>query len=226
MDAELVKQLELIRDDQVLAVNTKAAKIITVLTGKGLVYDQVVPPALMLVHCQNRAGKMVNSFDVHGKGYQASKVGWSLEKLGQSYCFELPQSLEDRDRQVKAMKLLVDSSEGRLAPLTGADRFVFVSSSHMSQFCRSVGAGCKTEEENLLAINKTLSLESLMLEFQDIAPASDLQEWSNGLFLQEDVAMQHDPTMQAPHFGNFLLFLVDSKSHHEIHVGWPGIPKG
>lgn len=169
MDAELVKQLELIRDDQVLAVNTKAAKIITVLTGKGLVYDQVVPPALMLVHCQNRAGKMVNSFDVHEKGYQALKVGWSLEKLGQSYCFELPQSLEARDRQVKAMKLLVDSSEGRLAPLTGAERFVSVSSSHMSQFCRSVGAGCKTEEENLLAINKTLSLESLMLEFQDMS---------------------------------------------------------
>ena len=143
MDVELVKQLELIRDDQVLAVNTKAAKIITVLAGKGLVYDQVVPPALMLVHCQNRAGKMVNSFDVHEKGYQALKVGWSLEKLGQSYCFELPQSLEDRDRQVKAMKLLVDSSEGRLAPLTGAERFVSVSSSHMSQFCRSVGAGCQ-----------------------------------------------------------------------------------
>ena len=27
----------------------------------------------------------------------------------------------------------------------------------------------KTEEENLLAINKTLSLESLMFEFQDMA---------------------------------------------------------
>ena len=67
------------------------------------------------------------------------------------------------------MKLLVESSEGRLAPLTGGERFVSVSSSHMSQFCRSVGAGCKTDEENLLAINKTLSLESLMLEFKDMA---------------------------------------------------------
>ena len=129
MDAVLAKELELIRDDQVLAVNTKAAKILNLLTGKGLVYDQVVPPSLMPVHCQNRAGKMVNSFDVHEKGFQALKVGWSLEKLGQSYCFELPQSLEDREQQAKAMKLLVESSEGRLAPLTGGERFVSVSSS-------------------------------------------------------------------------------------------------
>lgn len=72
-----------------VAVSTKAANIPSLLS-------------FMLVHCQDRAGKidinMVNSF-VREKGYEALTVGCSLEKVGQSYCFECSNLGKDKSKK-------------------------------------------------------------------------------------------------------------------------------
>lgn len=197
MEAGLVKDLEELRDAD-LAIGVKTKQILKLLEKKGYVHEQVVHPTLLAVHKENRSGMMVNCWDVHAKGYEALRVGWNMKKLAESYCFEVSHAR--REEQLKPMKLLVEAADGLLAPCGGTERFLSVSSSHMSQFVRAVHAGCRTEDENLAGINKTLSLESLMQEFEDPAFEAAVGEgwaWSCISSAVEDAAPWLPQLLQA-----------------------------
>lgn len=112
---------------------------------------------------------MLNSFDVHDKGMAALRVGFQMDKMADSLCFEVAAFKHKMDEQLEKMKALVESSEKRLALLTGSERFLSVSCSHMSQFPKTVGCGqCLTENQEPMAVNNGyLTLESLESSFQD-----------------------------------------------------------
>lgn len=189
--------MEELRDAD-LAIGVKTKQILKLLEKKGYVHEQVVHPTLLAVHKENRSGMMVNCWDVHAKGYEALRVGWNMKKLAESYCFEVSHAR--REEQLKPMKLLVEAADGLLAPCGGTERFLSVSSSHMSQFVRAVHAGCRTEDENLAGINKTLSLESLMQEFEDPAFEAAVGEgwaWSCISSAVEDAAPWLPQLLQA-----------------------------
>ena len=127
-------------------------------------YTQVLQPHLLIVHSQNRSGMMLNSFDCHEKGLMALKVGWQESKVADSYCFEMSQNKAKKDSQMSAMQKLVQSSEKRLAPVTGQERFMTVSCSHMSQFAKAAGSGqCVSELPEL----ETFSMEAIDAHFAD-----------------------------------------------------------
>ena len=199
MEAGLAKQLEGLRDSD-LTIGVKTKQMLKLLEKKGYVHDQVLHPSLLIVHKENRSGVMVNCWDVHAKGYQALRVGWNMKKLAESYCFEVSQDHAKKEAQLGAMRMVVESADGLLAACTGTERFMTVSSSHMSQFAKAVQAGCRTEEENLAGINKTLSLESLMLEFDDPAFEHAVNEgwqWSCIASAVEDAAPWLPQLLQA-----------------------------
>ena len=178
MDAAVIKQLESIRDDSSLPILTKAGQMLDKLKLLGYLKVVQVKPAELIVHSQNRAGLMVNPFNVHEKGYEALKVGWNRQKLLESYCMEISQSMQTKQQQLLAMKVLVDSSEGKLA-MSGQELYQSLSSSHMSQFCKAVSAGCSTSHEQLASISKVLSLDSLVGHFHDQEFAKAVTEgWS------------------------------------------------
>ena len=167
MDAKSISAMEAIRDDPVLAVNLKAGKMLNMLDSLGYIRIQNLKPSQLLVHPENRSGAMVNPFNVHQKGWQALKVGWSAKKLEESYALEVSHNWSVKHKQLQAMQTLVEASQGMLAPVAGTEQYMSLSASHMSQFCKAVGAGCLTQDENLASINKVLSLDTLQQTFPD-----------------------------------------------------------
>ena len=67
------------------------------------------------------------------------------------------------------MKRLAENSEMRLAPISGKERFMSVSSSHISQFCKAVACGaCMTEVHELASVNQgCMSVDGFSAHFQD-----------------------------------------------------------
>ena len=171
MDAGVVRALEALRDDQQAGIQNKARRMLALLKTHQLVYEQEIHTNMLSVHPDNRSGLLVNCADVHSRGAQALRVGWSPEKLGESWCIEL--STAKKQAQLKAMEVLVGASDGKLAPPTGKERWLTLSSSHMSQFVKAVNAGCKSEEE---ALGDVLSAEHLMQQYQDPAFESALNK--------------------------------------------------
>ena len=171
MDAGVVRALEALRDDQQAGIQNKARRMLALLKTHQLVYEQEIHTNMLSVHPDNRSGLLVNCADVHSRGAQALRVGWSPEKLGESWRIEL--STAKKQAQLKAMEVLVGASDGKLAPLTGKERWLTLSSSHMSQFVKAVNAGCKSEEE---ALGDVLSAEHLMQQYQDPAFESALNK--------------------------------------------------
>ena len=167
MDAKSISAMEAIRDDPVLAVNLKAGKMLNMLGSLGYIRIQNLKPSQLLVHPENRSGATVNPFNVHQKGWQALKVGWSAKKLEESYALEVSHNWSVKHKQLQAMQTLVEASQGMLAPVAGTEQYMSLSASHMSQFCKAVGAGCLTQDENLASINKVLSLDTLQQTFPD-----------------------------------------------------------
>ncbi|CAE7557835.1 unnamed protein product [Symbiodinium natans] len=107
MDAKSISAMEAIRDDPVLAVNLKAGKMLNMLDSLGYIRIQNLKPSQLLVHPENRSGAMVNPFNVHQKGWQALKVGWSAKKLEESYALEVSHNWSVKHKQLQAMQTLV-----------------------------------------------------------------------------------------------------------------------
>ena len=168
MDPALVAELCSLKDDQT-AINTKVSKMMGLLEKHGHLYQQLLSPGLLLVHPANRCGMLVNSFDCHEKGYRALSVGFDASKLTESVCFEVAKDPATKAMQVQSNAKLVAASENRLAPVSQMERYLTVSSSHVSQFCKAVACGnCSTEHEVLKGLNNgALTMDSLQSKFKD-----------------------------------------------------------
>ena len=204
MDASLVKQLESVRDDAGLAVNVKAKKMLEVLKQGGYLYEQLLEPTQLVVHSENRSGMMVNAYNVHCRGHAALKVGWSMAKLAESYCMELSQNTVRRQAQLDSMRALVEASDGKLAAVAGTERFASLSSSHMSQFCKAVGAGCSSEHESLPSV---LALETLTKQYTDDQFATAVKQG----WVWHCIAGCVDDAV--PWFADFLQASLNSSNH-------------
>ncbi|CAE7277707.1 unnamed protein product [Symbiodinium necroappetens] len=166
MDAGLLAKINAVKESSGLSINTKTSQILELLQQHGHLYTQVIKAPLMLVHPVNRCGMLVNSFDSHEKGWRALSVGFDIAQLeGNSICTELSHTL--KDEAFKANENLVKQAEGRLASVTGMERYCSLGSSHMSQFVKAVLHGCKTEHEDLSQLNECLSMDILQTKFRD-----------------------------------------------------------
>ena len=153
------------------AINSKTAKMLQLLVSKNLVYEQKLVASQLLVHPINRCGLMINSFDAHCKGYMALQCGFDPGKLQDSYCMEISKDPLKRSSQLAENKKLVHDSEQRLAPMSGTERHLSLSCSHISQFVKAAICGsCQTQHEELQEVNNgLLTLEGLVAKFQDAA---------------------------------------------------------
>ena len=166
MEDSVTKQLEKIKDAPGLAINSKMSAMLQVLSDKGLLYEQKLPPCQVMVHPLNRCGLVVNSHDSHCKGFMTLQCGFDVCKLAGAYCIETSKSHDKKILQIQENQKLIDGSEKRLAPLTGTERHLSLSCNHISQFCKSVAAGSSfTQHEQL----SSLTLDSLSAHFNDPA---------------------------------------------------------
>ena len=162
MDPQVQRDLSSIKDDPALPINLKWAKLKEVLLQKGLAWVATLPPSQILVHPSNRGGIMLNSWDVHSKGATILQLGASLSKIQESVAIEMSHNPAKQQDQVAANTRLVASSHGTLAAPNGKERYLSVSSSHLTAFCRAVTAGCQTQEPTLAQTNQgVLGMDTL-----------------------------------------------------------------
>ena len=169
MDTVLKAQVTAIKEDNSLAVNTKCSKMLALLEQGGLAWKQQLLASQVLVHPSNRCGQLINCFDAHNKGHMVLSIGCKLEKLNESMCFEVARDATKKQAQIQANTALATAAKGKVASVSGTERYLSVSSSHITQFVRAVAAGtCTTEHEALAKINNgLLTIDSLLAIFQD-----------------------------------------------------------
>ena len=154
-------ELERIKDDATLAINSKMQKIMNVLKEKGLVFDQTLKVQQLMVHPNNRCGMMVSAPAAHSTGFKALQAGFDLQKLTGGYCVELSKDAVTRRMQFQRNEDLIASSDGMLAPLSQNERYLTLGNSHMTQFLRAVNSGCNAMLEDFTTLNP----EVLMTKF-------------------------------------------------------------
>ena len=170
-------EVEALQEDGTLPITTRCGKILEVLRDAGLAYKQKLQPKHMLIHTENRSGQMVSVADVHSKGAAMSQIGFSLAKLGESVCFELPVDYVEKEKVVQANKSLSDLSENMVSKPLGTERFASVSTSHTTAFLKAVEQSCKTCEDEL-SVNGFLSMETMLLKGDDLKEMiSEGWEW-------------------------------------------------
>lgn len=116
-------------------------------------YKQVLSPEMLLCHPCNRGGLGLNSHNVGRTGANIKAVGADLDALKKSTCFELhpagPDTGSMRQKQLTFNQKQVESSQGRLAKVSGAERYASVSTGHTVGVCRAANAGCKTSDKRI-----------------------------------------------------------------------------
>ena len=164
--ADLNSQIEALKKSNTVELNIKVDKILQALIAQNVAYYTTALPEAFLVHPSNRGGLMLNHFDVHDKGKTMLKIGVQLSKLVDSVAFELSSDPTKRAKQLDKNKELVSSSKGMLAPVSGAERFLTVGTSHTMAFCKAVNAGCVTNVDDLSSTG-VLSLSSILASKQN-----------------------------------------------------------
>ena len=89
MDQELKKSISKIKDDTMMPIGTKWQKIKQKLQENGLLYQQTLKPAQLLVHPKNRGGAMLSHHDCHQKGANILAIGADLQKIQSSVAIEV-----------------------------------------------------------------------------------------------------------------------------------------
>ncbi|CAJ1458350.1 unnamed protein product [Effrenium voratum] len=128
-------------------VNSKVDTIVQLLRAHGLAHDQVLTPAQILVHPENRGKSMVSFHDVWSKGTQMCSVGFQKKLLdGQTICTQLATAETKRLAQVQANRQLVSEAKGHLAPVSGQEGFLSLAGSHSVAFLRCLQNGIQGPE--------------------------------------------------------------------------------
>ena len=162
MDPHVVAELTKLKDDKQMPINTKWAKLKETMVQAGLAWPRTEVPSQVLCHPTNRAGIMLNAWDVHAKGAKMLELGIAMNKIQESVAFEVSTKGSTKQQQLQANIQLVESSHNQLAPVTGQERLLSCSSSHLVAFCKAVLHGCQTQEPSLKAkTNGQLSLAAL-----------------------------------------------------------------
>ena len=141
----------------------KVNRIMAILKEHGLLYEAQPNCNDILIHPQNRAGKMCLPAEVHAKGCKMLKTGADPSRLD-GICFEVAATAATRSQQFQANQDLQEQSGGKLAKVRFTERYLSVSGSHTVSFVKSVAQGCATDDPGLLEMcpNGQLSLEALL----------------------------------------------------------------
>jgi hypothetical protein len=134
---------ELLKSGQANPVKTWNA-IFDVLRESKLAWSQKIHVEHLLVHPENRGKTGINPYNAHKTGALILKLGADMGELSKSTCFEVSANSAKHQEQLNFNIELTEAANGLLAPVSGVERFLTVSSSHTAAFCRAVLHGCSS----------------------------------------------------------------------------------
>ncbi|CAE7030278.1 unnamed protein product [Symbiodinium sp. CCMP2592] len=127
----------------------------------GLAWKACIHPSMLLVHPLNRGGLGINGHSAHAKGASLLASGFDRKFLHSSTCFELAVDEKTRREQLQFNEAMVGQADGLLAAVSRSERFLTVSSGHVSQFAKAAWSSCRTPQPVLQDQGGCLNRESL-----------------------------------------------------------------
>ena len=103
----------------------------------------------MLVHHKNRNGLMLSVHNAHANAATIVKVGADRSQLSNAVCIELATEGHAREINIQKNKTLVARAKGKLAPVTGEEKYLSVGCGHTAAFVKLAKVGGPTPEASL-----------------------------------------------------------------------------
>ena len=150
LPSHVKERVQKVLDDSSLGELAKWKAISKYLLEEKILYKQCIKADQLLVHPQNRGGTGVQVFNLHAKGKRILECGCDTSLLVGSTCVEMNPDQAKRAEQARLTESIYAQYPDFIAPCSGHERFLTVSSSHVSQFFKAMIAGCKSPEESLV----------------------------------------------------------------------------
>ena len=157
-----------------------------VLMDEKVMYKMKLKADELLVHPQNRGGMGLQVFSMHAKGQRILQCGCDLSLLGCSTCIELNPDPTKRQAKCKMMQSLHATHPEYVAPVSGHERYMSLSSSHVSQFFKAMLHGCKSPEADLVDAKSGKMSLALVSDPEFLKGAAEGWEWTVIPFYVED----------------------------------------
>jgi hypothetical protein len=157
---------DMLLDKTPLPANIALQRMRTKLMGLGLAHVmENLSPNLFLVHPDNRSKLMLDWDEAQAKTVKVKKAGVDRRKLCDSAAFEIPLSGSLRFEILEANRNKIAMSQGRMAPISGDERFASVATSHVSQGGKAINVGCLTDITEF-AVDGRLSKDAFVRDDQ------------------------------------------------------------
>lgn len=137
-------------DDSSLGNLAKWKKISAYLLEEKVMFQQQLTADELIIHPQNRGGMGVQVYNMHSKGKRILECGCDISLLNGSTCVEMHPNQSKKQAQCQVTAKLHQNHPDFIAPVSGKERFLSLSASHVSQFFKAMVLGCKSPEEDLV----------------------------------------------------------------------------
>ena len=137
LNPELKKKVDTILADTSHGELAKWKNACSLLLAEGVIYKQKIQVQEMMVHPQNRGGTMIQVYNMHLKGKRIIECGFDASLLAASTCFEVSPEERNKTYQIQANQKIHEAHQDFFVKCSGHERFLSVSSSHVSQFLKA-----------------------------------------------------------------------------------------
>ena len=140
---------KLLKQEKTIPLNELLMNLLTCMEKHGLLDEREIGASKMLVHYKNRNGLMLSVHNVHANAATIHKVGADRSQLTNAVCIELATEGHNREINIQKNRALVARAKGKLAPVTGEEKYLTVGCGHTAGFVKLAQVGGPTPEPSL-----------------------------------------------------------------------------
>ena len=139
----------MLKQENAIPYNELLMNLLICLEKHTLLDEREICASKMLVHHKNRNGLMLSVHNAHANAATIVKVGADRSQLSNAVCIELATEGHAREINIQKNKALVARAKGKLAPVTGEEKYLSVGCGHTAAFVKLAKVGGPTPEASL-----------------------------------------------------------------------------
>ena len=175
-----------------------------------LMYEQVITCDKLLPHKENRGGLMLSPQNAHKNAMHIIGVGADRTFLSNAVCIELAPDGPQRTANLEKNRLLIQKSQGLLAPMNDGERFLTLGCGHTAAFCKAAKSGCRTTQTGLADAKGKIDLHKLVANTEFRAMIYEGWSWK---------VISHTVDVEFPAWAKLAQKALNTGNHASTQVG-------
>ena len=175
-----------------------------------LMYEQVITCDKLLPHKENRGGLMLSPQNAHKNAMHIIGVGADRTFLSNAVCIELAPDGPQRTANLEKNRLLIQKSQGLLAPMNDGERFLTLGCGHTAAFCKAAKSGCRTTQTGLADAKGKIDLHKLVANTEFRAMIYEGWSWK---------VISHTVDVEFPAWAKLAQKALNAGNHASTQVG-------